>query len=158
MPSSAGPIPGSRSRSTGWPSTTGWRPSPRLANGIPSHDAFGRVFAALAPEQFRARFAEWASGVAGQPGLRHVAIDGKTLRGSHDRGRGKAALHLVSAWAVGNRLTPGQEAVDSKSNEITAIPNLLGMLDPHGALVTIDAMGRQKEIAERIVGQEGTMC
>ncbi len=67
-------------------------------------------------------------------GLRHVAIDGKTPRGSHDRGRGKAALHLVSAWAVENRLTPGQEAVDSKSNEITAIPKLLETLDVHGAL------------------------
>jgi predicted transposase YbfD/YdcC len=127
----------------------------QLANGIPSHDTFGRVFAALAPEQFRACFAEWVSSIAGQLGLKHVAIDGKTLRGSHDRGKSKAALHLISAWAVENHLTLGQEAVDAKSNEITAIPRLLQLLDLHGALVTIDAMGCQKEIAEQVVEQEG---
>lgn len=127
----------------------------RLPNGIPSHDTFGRVFAALAPEQFQACFAEWVSSVAGSLGLKHVAIDGKTVRGSHDRANGKAALHLVSAWAVENHLTLGQEAVDAKSNEITAIPKLLAMLDLQGALVTIDAMGCQKEIAEQVVGQEG---
>jgi len=127
----------------------------RLPNGIPSHDTFGRVFAALAPEQFRACFAEWVSSVAGQLGLKHVAIDGKSLRGSHDRGKGKAALHLISAWAVDSHLTLGQEAVDAKSNEITAIPKLLKLLDLHGALVTIDAMGCQKEIAEQVVEQEG---
>lgn len=127
----------------------------RLPNGIPSHDTFGRVFAALAPEQFQACFAEWVAGAAGQLGLKHVAIDGKTVRGSHDRANGKAALHLVSAWAVENHLTLGQEAVDAKSNEITAIPKLLAMLDLHGTLVTIDAMGCQKEIAEQVVEQEG---
>jgi predicted transposase YbfD/YdcC len=127
----------------------------RLPNGIPSHDTFGRVFAALAPEQFRACFADWVSSIAGQLGLKHIAIDGKTLRGSQDRGKGKSALHLISAWAVENHLTLGQEAVDSKSNEITAIPRLLAMLDLHGALVTIDAMGCQKEIAKQVVEQGG---
>ena len=93
----------------------------RLPNGIPSHDTFGRVFAALAPESFRDCFAAWVAEVAGLLGLKHVAIDGKTLRGSHDRGKGKASLHLISAWAVENHLTLAQEAVDGKSNEITAI-------------------------------------
>ena len=127
----------------------------RLPNGIPSHDTFGRVFAALAPESFRACFAAWVAEVAGLLGLKHVAIDGKTLRGSHDRGKGKAALHLISAWAVENHLTLAQEAVDGKSNEITAIPKLLELLDLNGALLTIDAMGCQKEIAEQIVEQGG---
>jgi predicted transposase YbfD/YdcC len=127
----------------------------RLPNGIPSHDTFGRLFAALAPESFRDCFAAWVAEVAGLLGLKHVAIDGKTLRGSHDRGKGKAALHLISAWAVENHLTLAQEAVDGKSNEITAIPKLLELLDLNGALVTIDAMGCQKEIAEQIVEQGG---
>jgi len=87
--------------------------------------------------------------------LKQIAIDGKTQRGSHDRGKGKAALHLISAWAVGNHLILGQEAVDQKSNEITAIPKLLELLDLEGALVTIDAMGCQREIAEQIVEQKG---
>jgi predicted transposase YbfD/YdcC len=127
----------------------------KLPNGIPSHDTFGRVFAALVPEQFQTCFAGWVQETAGQLGLTQIAIDGKTLRGSHDRANGKAALHLVSAWAVENHLTLGQEAVDSKSNEITAIPKLLELLDLEGALVTIDAMGCQKEIAEQVVEQGG---
>jgi predicted transposase YbfD/YdcC len=127
----------------------------RLPNGIPSHDTFGRVFAALLPEQFQACFAGWMTEVAERLGLKHIAIDGKTLRGSHDRGKGKAALHLISAWAVENHLTLGQEAVDSNSNEITAIPQLLELLDLEGALVTIDAMGCQKEIAAQVVEQGG---
>ena len=127
----------------------------KLPSGIPSHDTFGRVFAALLPEQFRACFASWVAEVAACVGLKHIAIDGKTQRGSHDRGKGKAALHLISAWAVENHLILGQEAVDQKSNEITAIPKLLELLDLGGALVTIDAMGCQKEIAEQIVEQDG---
>jgi predicted transposase YbfD/YdcC len=126
-----------------------------LPHGIPSHDTFGRFFAALLPEQFRACFAHWVAEVAECLGLKHIAIDGKTQRGSHDRGKGKAALHLVSAWAVENHLILGQEAVDQKSNEITAIPKLLELLDLEGALVTIDAMGCQKEIAEQIVERGG---
>src|SRR6516165_7818053 len=127
----------------------------KLPNGIPSHDTFGRVFAAIVPEQFQTCFAGWVQEMAGQLGLTQIAIDGKTLRGSHDRANGKAALHLVSAWAVENHLTLGQEAVGSQSNEITAIPKLLELLDLEGALVTIDAIGCQKEIAEQIVEQGG---
>lgn len=127
----------------------------RLPNGIPSHDTFGRVFAALLPEQFQACFAAWMAEVAECLGLHQIAIDGKTLRGSHDRGRSKVALHLISAWAVENHLSLGQQAVDDKSNEITAIPKLLEVLDLHGALVTIDAIGCQKAIAEQIVEQGG---
>src|SRR5215218_9900118 len=91
----------------------------RLPNGVPSHDTFGRFFAALDPEQFQACFASWVAEVAGALDLKHVAIDGKTLRRSHDRKKGQAALHLVSAWAVGCHLSLGQEAVAEKSNEIT---------------------------------------
>jgi predicted transposase YbfD/YdcC len=124
-----------------------------LPNGIPSHDTFGRVFAALDPEQFGSCFAAWVEDVAGRLGLKRVAIDGKTLRGSHDRGKGKAALHLVSAWATEAHLLLGQEAVADQSNEITAIPRLLELLDVEGALVTIDAMGCQTEIAEQLRAQ-----
>jgi predicted transposase YbfD/YdcC len=127
----------------------------KLPNGIPSHDTFGRVFAALSPEQFQACFAGWVAEVAACLGIKQIAIDGKTQRGSHDRSQGKAALHLVSAWAVESHLILGQEAVDQKSNEITAIPKLLELLDLEGALVTIDAMGCQKEIAEQIIEQGG---
>lgn len=125
----------------------------RLPNGIPSHDTFGRVFAALDPAQFRAGFAAWVAEVADAVGVKHVAIDGKTVRGS--RAGGRAALHLVSAWAADARLTLGQEAVDEKSNEITAIPRLLAVLDLTGALVTIDAMGCQREIAGTVIERGG---
>jgi predicted transposase YbfD/YdcC len=127
----------------------------QLPNGIPSHDTIGRVFAALCPEQFRTCFIGWVAEVADGLGLKHIAIDGKTQRGSHDRGKGKSALHLMSAWAVENHLFLGQEAVDPKSNEITAIPKLLELLDLEGTLVSIDAMGCQREIAEQIVEQKG---
>jgi predicted transposase YbfD/YdcC len=121
-----------------------------LPNGIPSHDTFGRVFARLDPEQFGACFAGWVAEVARRLGLGHVAIDGKALRGAHDRRHGQAALHLVSAWATEAHLALGQEAVGGKSNEITAIPRLLALLDLEGALVTIDAMGCQTEIAQEV--------
>lgn len=121
-----------------------------LPNGIPSHDTFGRVFALLDPEQFAVCFSEWMAAVCQRLGLKQVAIDGKTLRRCHHRGKGQAALHLVSAWSVENGLTLGQRAVDGKSNEITAIPELLQLLDVSGALVTIDAMGCQKDIAATI--------
>lgn len=121
-----------------------------LPNGIPSHDTFGRVFALLDPEQFAVCFTRWMAAVCQRLGLKQVAIDGKTLRRSHDRGKGQAALHLVSAWSVENGLTLGQRAVEGKSNEITAIPKLLQLLDVSGALVTIDAMGCQKDIAATI--------
>jgi len=124
-----------------------------LPGGIPSHDTFGRVFALLDPDEFRRCFLSWAQAVVGPPGEQVVAIDGKTLRRSHDRRDGKEALHLVSAWATANGLVLGQVATDAKSNEITAIPALLKLLNLEGATVTIDAMGCQTAIAARIVEQ-----
>ena len=124
-----------------------------LPGGIPSHDTFGRVFALLDPDEFRRCFLSWARAVVGPPGEQVVAIDGKTLRRSHDRAGGKGALHLVSAWAAESGLVVGQVATDAKSNEITAIPALLQLLALDGATVTIDAMGCQTAIARQIVGQ-----
>lgn len=124
-----------------------------LPGGIPCHDTFGRVFAALDPEAFQACFLAWVRAVVPSTADQVVAIDGKTLCGAHARGRGQAALHMVSAWASESRLVLGQVAVDEKSNEITAIPALLRVLDLTGATVTIDAMGCQTAIATQIVGQ-----
>src|SRR5216683_1472183 len=126
-----------------------------LPNGIPSHDTFGRVFARLDPAALMACIQEWLDALGGVVAGDVVAIDGKTLRGSFDTAAGKNPLHLVSAWASEARLTLGQVAVDSKSNEITAIPLLLELLDLRGAIVSIDAMGCQKEIAKRIVARGG---
>ena len=125
-----------------------------LPGGIPSHDTFGRVFARLDPDEFRACFLAWVRTVTGEAmadGI--VAIDGKTARRSHDRGRGKAALHLVSAWASASGMVLGQVATDDRSNEITAIPVLLRLLALEGATVTIDAMGCQTAIAQQIAEQ-----
>ena len=120
-----------------------------LPNGIPSHDTFERVFDRLNPHAFQACFRGWVEAVSAALRIKHVAIDGKTLCGS---GSAKLKpLHLVSAWASAQHLSLGQVAVAAKSNEITAIPLLLELLDLHGALVTIDAMGCQKEIAAKIV-------
>jgi predicted transposase YbfD/YdcC len=119
-----------------------------LPNGIPSHDTFERVFDRLHPEAFQACFREWMQALSEALPIQQVAIDGKSLRGSATGKLG--ALHLVSAWATANHLTLGQVAVDDKSNEITAIPKLLELLDLQGALVTIDAMGCQTEIAAKI--------
>jgi predicted transposase YbfD/YdcC len=121
-----------------------------LPGGIPSHDTIGRVFALLDPEAFQQAFQSWVAALVEATEGRIIAIDGKTARHSFDTASGKAALHLVSAWATANHLTLGQRAVSDKSNEITAIPELLRLLDLHGAVVTIDAMGCQKEIAQRI--------
>lgn len=126
-----------------------------LPNGVPSADTFCRVFSRLAPEAFGACFQSWVRAVSTAVGLPHIAIDGKSLRRSADRAAGLGPLHLVSAWATQQHLTLGQVAVDSKSNEITAIPQLLALLDLQGALVTIDAMGCQKEIAAQIVAGGG---
>jgi len=126
----------------------------KLEEGIPSHDTFGRVFAKLNPAQLAACIQQWFDDMGREIG-QHIAIDGKTLRGSFDKAAGKNPLHLVSAWASEARLALGQIAVDSKSNEITAIPLLLELLDLKGATVTIDAMGCQKEIAAKIVDGKG---
>jgi predicted transposase YbfD/YdcC len=125
----------------------------KLPDGIPSHDTFERVFAALDPVAFERCCLAWLHEIAGLAGVGHIAIDGKTLRGSADSQLGP--LHLVSAWATQANLTLGQVAVDGKSNEITAIPQLLALLDLDGALVTIDAIGCQKAIAKKIVARGG---
>jgi len=129
-------------------------PTPLGPYGIPSHDTFGRVFALLDPKQFEASFVQWVQGMSKTvKGV--IAIDGKTLRRSHDQEAGKKALHMVSAWAVENRLVLAQLATEEKSNEITAIPLLLKQLALGGCIVTIDAMGTQSKIAEQIIDQEG---
>ena len=124
-----------------------------LPSGIPSHDTFGRVFARLDPIQFERCFKEWVETVNEVVEGQVVAIDGKTARGSHDRAAGKSAIHMVSAWASANRLVLGQVKVDERSNEITAIPELLDTLDVSGCTVTVDAMGCQKEIASKIINR-----
>jgi predicted transposase YbfD/YdcC len=123
-----------------------------LTHGIPSHDTFERVFDRIQPQAFQASFRAWIGAVSTALGIKHVAIDGKTLRGSGSAKLGP--LHLVSAWATAQRLSLGQLAVDGKSNEITAIPALLELLDLAGAIVTIDAMGCQKAIARQLVEQQ----
>jgi predicted transposase YbfD/YdcC len=125
-----------------------------LPNGVPSHDTIARVFARLDPGEFQRCFLGWVGALQEATDRRVIAIDGKTLRRSFDRARGKSALHLVHAWATANHLLLGQVAVDEKSNEITAIPELLKVLELSGAIVTIDAMGCQKEIA-RTIRDEG---
>ena len=125
----------------------------RLPNGIPSHDTLERVFDRLAPEAFQSCFRDWTQALHDALGLSQIAIDGKSLRGSATEGF--KALHLVSAWATANALSLGQVATEEKSNEITAIPKLLELLNLHGALVTIDAMGCQKAIAAKIVDGGG---
>ncbi len=130
----------------------GWlRSFLRLANGIPSHDTFRRVFMLIDPDAFEACFTAWAQSFAETFEREVVAIDGKTLRRSFDRGRAQGPLHLVSAWASEHGLALGQRVVDGKSNEITAIPVLLETLDLKNSIVTVDAMGCQKTIANQIL-------
>jgi predicted transposase YbfD/YdcC len=143
-----------------------------LPNGIPSHDTIGRLLVALKPLSFQACFTSWVAAIveAKERSLseasedptrsqyRHVAIDGKTLRRSHDHGKGLGAMHLVSAWAVDCGVSLGQLATAEKSNEITAIPELLDQVQLKGAVVTIDAAGCQKEIAAKIVDGRGDYC
>jgi hypothetical protein len=121
-----------------------------LPNGIPSQDAFGRVFAALDAEHFIRCFLSWVESIHEITAGQVVSIDGKTARASLDRAKGKHPLHVVSVWASANRLVRGQVMGDEKSNEITAIPRLLEMLELAGAVVTSDAMGCQKEIAAKV--------
>lgn len=122
-----------------------------LPNGVPSEDTFRRVFEAMNPKEFGDAVAVIIKDLVQELDGKVVALDGKTMRGSIDRRRGKAALHVVSAWVTDLGLSLGQIAVDDKSNEITAIPALLETIDVGGATVTIDAMGCQEAIAEAIV-------
>lgn len=124
-----------------------------LPNGIPSHDTIGRVFALLDIEEFERCFAQWMQSVFQATDGELVALDGKRLRRSYDRASNKAALHMVGAWATENRLLLGGLSTETKSNEISTIPKLLDLLDLNGCIVTIDAVGCQKSIAEQIVEQ-----
>ncbi len=126
-----------------------------LPGGIPAHDTFWRVFEALNPEQFQHCFVKWMAEVRKTISREVVALDGKRLRRSYAKEDDKAAIHMVSAWATANRLVLGQQKVDEKSNEITAIPELLQVLDIEGCIVTIDAMGCQTAIADLIVEGKG---
>jgi predicted transposase YbfD/YdcC len=126
-----------------------------LPHGIPSHDTFGRVFALLKPKAFEQCFRRWVKGLVKASHGRLIAVDGKTLRRSFDAAAGRAAIHMVSAFASANRLVFGQIATAAKSNEITAIPQLLKLLDLKDAIITIDAMGCQKAIAQQIIAQGG---
>ena len=125
-----------------------------LPHGIPSHDTFGRVFAKLAPEAFEACFMKWIEALAHKRQSRLIAVDGKTIRRSLDQAGNKAAIHMVSAWCQANHLALGQVATEAKSNEITAMPKLLKLLDLRGAVVSADAMGCQKRIAQQIIEQK----
>jgi predicted transposase YbfD/YdcC len=125
-----------------------------LPNGIPSHDTFARVFTRLDPDQFQQSFLNWIKSISNVTQGEVIAIDGKTLRHSYDHAQEKSAIKMVSAWATNNRLVLGQVKVDDKSNEIKAIPELLKVLSLRGCIVTIDAIGCQKEIVKLIAQQE----
>ncbi len=129
-----------------------------LPNGIPSHDTFRRVFGKLKPAEFQRCFLAWIESVQEQTKGEIVAIDGKALRGTFERTTNKLALRMVSAWATQNSLVLGQVKTQEKSNEITAIPRLLSILEIEGCIVTIDAMGCQKDIVEQIVEQKADYC
>lgn len=126
-----------------------------LEKGIPSHDTFGRVFARVDPEQFSQGFLAWVQAVFETTNGQVIAIDGKQLRRSYDKSSKKKAIQMVSAWATENHLVLGQVKVKGKSNEITAIPTLLALLDVRGCIVTIDAIGTQTEIAQQVIDQGG---
>jgi predicted transposase YbfD/YdcC len=126
-----------------------------LPNGIPSHDTFERVFARLRPDQLQQCFLNWVQAVFNITDGQLISLDGKTLRGSYECGGKQGMIHMVSAWASQNRLVLGQRKVNEKSNEITALPELLKVLDLNGAVVSIDAMGCQTKIAAQIVSQQG---
>jgi len=129
-----------------------------LSTGIPSHDRFNAVLAMIKPAEFEQCLLSWITALHQITGGQIVAIDGKTLRRSFDTANNKSAIHMVSAWATANQISLGQVVVDAKSNEITAIPKLLEMLEISGSLVTIDAMGCQTEIAKGIVAQGADYC
>jgi predicted transposase YbfD/YdcC len=129
-----------------------------LRDGIPSHDRFNAILGAIKPAEFEKCLLSWTMALHEVTEGQVVAIDGKTLRRSFDAASSKAAIHMVSAWATANQISLGQVAVDAKSNEITAIPKLLEMLEISGALVTIDAMGCQVEIARQIISADADYC
>ena len=124
-----------------------------LPNGIPSHDTFGRVFSLIDPKEFQESFRSWVQSIHEFTQGQVLALDGKQLRGSGDSVLGKRAIYMVSAWAEANQLVLGQHKVNEKSNEITAIPELLKMLDVEGCIITIDAIGTQTKIVKTIVEQ-----
>lgn len=129
-----------------------------LSAGIPSHDRFNAILALVRPEEFEKCLLEWITALQDITNGQVIAIDGKTLRRSYDKASSKSAIHMVSAWATANHISLGQVVVDAKSNEITAIPKLLEMIEISGALVTIDAMGCQTEIATKIIDAEADYC
>lgn len=129
-----------------------------LRAGIPSHDRFNAIFAAIKPAEFEKCLLSWITALHQITDGQLIAIDGKTLRRSFDAASSKSAIHMVSAWATANQISLGQVVVDAHSNEITAIPKLLEILELSGALVTIDAMGCQTEIAQQIVAAHGDYC
>lgn len=126
-----------------------------LPGGIPSHDTFCRVFSLLNPQQFQQAFQSWILALCKELNFKHIAIDGKTLRGSSDRRCTHGLLSLVSAWSVEHHLSLAQVAVEEDTNDIAAIPNLLAMLELRDTVVTSDALGCQKEIARQIIEQQG---
>ena len=135
----------------GWAKLDWFRTFLELPHGIPSHDTFGRVFSMVEPEPFARCFTQWVQTVADVTEGKVVAIDGKAVRRSFDKASQKGCVHLVNAWVAENRCVLGQVACEEKSNEITAIPQLLEMLALKGCIVTLDAMGCQKAIVEKIV-------
>jgi len=126
-----------------------------LANGIPSHDTFRRVFSLINPEEFRRSFMSWTQAISDATGGDTIAFDGKTLRRSFDTATGLSAIHVVNAWSCENDLCVGQMKVDCKSSEITALPALMRLMDIRGSVVTADALNCQKEIASQIIEQGG---
>lgn len=138
----------------GWAKLAWFRTFLELPNGIPSHDTFGRVFSMVEPEAFARCFTQWVQSVAEVTEGKVVAIDGKAVRRSFDKASQKACVHIVNAWVVENRVVLGQVACEEKSNEITAIPQLLEMIALKGCIVTLDAMGCQRAIVEKIVEKE----
>ena len=125
-----------------------------LPYGIPSHDTFGRIFERIIPNEFQSCFMKWIESVAELTKGQVIAIDGKTLRRSHDHTNDKKAIHMISAWASSNEVVLGQLKTEEKSNEITAIPTLLQLLEISGCIITIDAMGTQKKIAKTIIKKD----
>jgi len=125
-----------------------------LPNGIPSHDTFARVFAQINPEEFNKSFLNWVKGICKRTAGEIIAFDGKQSRNSGDEKNGQGVINTVSAWAISNKLVLGQRKVEGKSNEITALPELINVLDLAGCIVTIDAMGCQREIVKKIVKKE----